>query len=285
MKLAAGYVVFDGLETLESSIKSIRSSVDIVIVSYQKISWGNTQCSPNLIPTLESLKARGLIDEIMEFTKFVPSSLVTPGEVLRAKSYECLKRQSTLEKALKLGATHYLSMDADEFYVKSQFDEAKAQIINDGLDATAVRYINYLTPTLNQGLSKFKVPFIYRIGPKSKHSAVQFMFGDIDPTRGIEDESYTRARIFDTSTIVMHHMEMLRADLLGKYQASSRFFRDRAALTTLAEDIENAKKTGLLEYRAIHFGDSLSGLNSQHKLIQCEDIFGLSDLLKHSQTA
>ena len=285
MKLAAGYVVFDGLETLEHSIKSIRDSVDIVIVSYQKISWGNTQCSPNLVPTLESLKERGLIDEIMEFTNFVPSSLITPEEVLRAKSYECMKRQSTLTKALELGATHYLSMDADEFYLKSQFDEAKAQIISENLDATAVRYINYVTPTLNQGLSKFKVPFIYRIGPKSRHSAVQFMFGDIDPTRGIDDDSYSRARIFDTATIVMHHMEMLRKDLIGKYAASSRFFRDRSALPILAEDIEKSKETGLLEYRAIHFGDSLSGLNKEHALIQCTDLFGLSDLLTHSQKA
>lgn len=285
MKLAAGYIVFDGIETLEHSIKTIRDSVDIVIVSYQTVSWGNTQCSPDLIPTLESLKARGLIDEIMEFTKFVPSSLVTPEEVLRAKSWECQKRQSTLEKALSLGATHYLSMDADEFYIKSQFEEAKSQIIKDDLDATAVRYINYLTPTLNQGLSKFRVPFIYKIGPKSRHSAVQFMFSDVDPTRGISDESHIRARIFDTNFIVMHHMEMLRNDLAGKYKASSRFFRDRSVLPVLAEDIEKAKETGLLEYRAIHFGDSLSGLNKQFELIQCEDLFGLSDLLTHSQKA
>lgn len=284
MKLAAGYIVFDGLETLEHSIKSIRDSVDIVIVSYQKISWGNTQSSPDLVSVLESLKASGLIDEIMEFTNFVPSSLITPEEVLRAKFYECMKRQSTLDKALSLGATHYLSMDADEFYIKSQFDEAKRQIVADNLDATAVRYINYLTPTLNQGLSKFRVPFIYRIGPKSRHSAVQFMFSDIDPTRGILDDSHTRARVFDTSVIVMHHMEMLRKDLVGKYKASSRFFRDRSVLPVLAEDIEKAKQSGKLEYRAIHFGDSLSGLNKQFELIECEDLFGLSDLLTHSQT-
>ena len=279
MKLAACYIVFDGLETLEHSIKSIRDSVDLVIVSYQRVSWGNTQCSSDLIPSLESLKGKGLIDEIMEFTDFVPSSLITPEEVLRAKSYETLKRQSTLAKALSLGATHYLSMDADEFYVKSQFDEAKRQIMADGLQATAVRYINYLTPTINQGLSKFKVPFIYEIGPKSRHSAVQFMFGDIDPTRGIHDDSHSKARIFTTDTIVMHHMGMLRADLLGKYKASSRFFRDRSNLPTLAEDIELAKTTGKLQFRAIHFGDSLSGLNKEFDLIECEDLFGLNGLL------
>ena len=275
MKLAAGYVVFDGLETLEASIKSIRESVDIIIVSYQLISWGNTQCSDQLLPTLNSLKERGLIDEIMEFINFVPSSLVTPEEVLRAKSYECNKRQSTLAKARELGATHYLSIDADEFYIKSEFDEAKKQIIENKLQATAVRYINYLTPTLHQGYSKFKVPFIYEIGPKSRHTPHQFIFGDIDPTRGLEDDEYTRSRIFSTDTIAMHHMEMVREDLLSKYKASSRFFRNREVLPTLAEDIELAKSTGKLEYRAVHFGDSLSGLNQKFDLIECEDQFGL----------
>lgn len=279
MKLAAGYIVFDGLETLEHSIKSIRESVDFVIVSYQRISWGNTKCSDDLVPTLLMLKKAGLIDEILEFTEFIPSNLVTPEEVLRAKSYETLKRQSTLDKARSLGATHYLSMDADEFYVKFQFDEAKAQIIEDDLDATAVKYINYLTPTLNQGLSKFKVPFIYKIGPKSRHSAMQFMFGDIDPTRGIYDDLYEKDRTFSPDVIVMHHMEMLRSDLLGKYKASSRFFRNRSDLTILAEDIQLAQKNRQLQFRAIHFGDSLSGLNKKFELIECDDLFGLSDLL------
>jgi hypothetical protein len=275
MKLAAGYIVFDGLETLEASIRSIRESVDIVIVSYQSISWGNTQCSPNLVPTLQELKGKGLIDVIMEFTDFIPSSLTTPNDVIRAKTYECNKRQSCLAKALELGATHYMSIDADEFYVKSQFDEAKKQIIKEKLHATAVHYINYLTPTLHQGYSKFKVPFIYEIGPKSRHHSVQFMFSDIDPTRGITDDSHTRGRVFERDLITMHHMEMVREDLIGKYQASSRYFKRREDLPTLAEDISHAKETGELRFRAIHFGDSLSGLNKKYVLTECEDLFGL----------
>ena len=275
MKLAVGYVVFDGLETLEASIRSIRECVDIVIVSYQTISWGGTQCSPLLLPTLERLKENGLIDIIMEFTKFVPSSLAKPDDVIRAKKYECDKRQTCLEKALELGATHYTSMDADEFYIKEQFEEAKRQIIQDKLQATAVRYINYLTPTLHQGYSRFKVPFIYEIGSKSRHHSVQFMFSDVDPTRGITDDSYTRSRVFERDLITMHHMEMVREDLLGKYQASSRYFRKREDLPTLAEDIAHAKKTGELRFRAIHFGDSLSGLNKELVLTECEDLFDL----------
>ena len=276
MKLAAGYVVFDGLETLEHSIRSIRESVDLVLVSYQTVSWGNTECSPNLVPMLERLKKKGLIDAIVIFTNFTPSSLTTAEDVLRAKVYECNKRQSLLEKSLELGATHYLSMDADEFYIKSEFDEAKRQIVENNLQATAVKYINYVTPTLHQGYSKFKVPFIYEIGPMSKHHSVQFMFSDIDPTRGILDDSHERGRVFDPGVITMHHMEMVREDLLGKYQASSRYFRNRQQLPTLSEDIDRAKITGKLTYNAIHFGDAVSNLNTELELIKCEDQFGLT---------
>lgn len=275
MKLAAGYIVFDGLETLEASIKSIRKSVDIVIVSYQTKSWRGNAASPKLIPTLQELKAKGLIDEIMEFTRFQSSSLVTPDEVIRAKTYECLKRQSVLAKALSMGATHYLSMDADEFYVKEQFDWAKKEIIKDSLQATAVKYINYLTPELHQGYSRFQVPFIYEIGPRSMHHLRQLIFGDIDPTRGLIDDNYSRSRIFERDKITMHHMELVRENVLAKYENANRYFRNRKDLPTLVEDINQAKLTDNLVYRKIHFGDTPTGNNTPKKLTHVIDQFGL----------
>lgn len=275
MTLSASYVVFDGLETLEGSIKSIRESVDLVLVSYQTVSWGGTKASSDLIPTLQELKRKGLVDEIMEFTKFVPSSLVRPEEVMQAKSFETVKRQSLLERSLGLGATHYLSMDADEFYIKSQFDLAKKTIEDDKLHATAVSYINYLTPTLHQGYSKFRVPFIYSIGQNSKHSSSQLMFGGVDPTRGIYDESYSRSKIFGKEEITMHHMEMVRNDLKHKYDASSRYFSNRRGIPQLVDDIELSKKTGILKFNGLHFGDTKPGNKEDKVLTECEDLFGL----------
>ena len=283
MKLAAGYIVFDGLETLEASIRSIRESVDFVIVSYQTISWGNTSCQPTMIPTLQRLKEMRLIDELLEFKDFRPSSLTTASDVLQAKHFECLKRQSTLTKALELGATHYLSMDADEFYVKSQFESAKSLIISEKLDATAVKYINYVTPTLNQGYSRFKVPFIYRIGHGSRHTPSQFMFGEIDPTRGLHDESYIRSKVLDPELITMHHMEMVRLDLSLKYESSSRMFRDRKKIPVLVDDIQRAKSASVLKFTDMHFGDTQTGSKADIPLIECEDQFRVNDLLKQYQ--
>jgi hypothetical protein len=275
MKLSAGYVVFDGLETLEGSIKSIRESVDFVLVSYQTVSWGGTKASDDLIPTLQELKRKGLVDEIMEFTKFKSSSLIKPDDVIQSKIFETNKRQSLLNRSLELGATHYLSMDADEFYVRQEFDNAKRIIETERLHATAVKYINYITPTLHQGYSRFKVPFIYEIGPRSVHSSRQMCFSDIDLTRGLYNDAYSRTKVFSTDEITMHHMEMVRNDLGSKYISSSRFFRDRRLIGQLVDDIENSKKTGVLKFKGIHFGDTKSGNREDKPLFECDDKFGL----------
>ena len=273
MKLAAGYVVFDGLETLRASLASIRNQVDIVIVSYQTVSWGGTSAKPELVPSLQALKAEGLIDHIIEFTKFRPSSLKTPESVIQAKAFELNKRQGCLELARELGATHYLSMDADECYRESEFSWAKAQIERDSLDATALHYINYVTPTLHRGHSRWKIPFIYRITPSCRHHNLQQIFSGVDPTRGLLDDSYRKSRVFERDLISMHHMEMVRHNIGEKYRASSRYFPNREKLSILESDIITAQRTGIIKFTGPHLGDHdpKAGVN----LTPCDNEFGI----------
>lgn len=274
MILAAGYVVFDGLETLEASIRSIRSNVDHVIVSYQLISWSGTRASADLIPTLEDLKARGLIDHLIEFKEFTPHPLKTANEVMAAKRFELAKRQGCLELAKSLGATHYMSMDADECYRADELAWAKQQIEETNLDATAVHYINYVTPTLHRGHSRWLIPFIYRITQAAKHHTGQRIFRGVDPTRGLLDESYCKSRIFERDLISMHHMEMVRKDLAQKYHASSRYFHDRNAIPGLAYDVRDAIAKGSLKFRNLHLGDS-DNPRAEFELYPCENEFGI----------
>ena len=59
-------IVFDGEELLGYSIKQIRELVDFVVVVYQTTSnYGHK--NPNLLDTLNQLKAEGLIDMLFEF--------------------------------------------------------------------------------------------------------------------------------------------------------------------------------------------------------------------------
>jgi hypothetical protein len=274
MILAAGYVVFDGLETLEASLKSIRSNVDTIIVSYQTISWSGTRASDKLVPTLHDLRSRGLIDHLIEFKEFIPYQLKTPNEVMAAKRFELAKRQTCLELAKSLGATHYMSMDADEFYRPEEFAWAKQEIIDNSLDATALHYINYVTPTLHRGHSRWLIPFIYRISPASKHHTAQRIFKGIDPTRGLVDESYHKTRIFERGNISMHHMEMVRKDLAQKYHASSRYFPNRQEVGGIVRDVHASIETGTLVFKGLHLGDS-DNPRAEFKLYPCENEFGI----------
>jgi len=273
MKLAAGYVVFDGLETLRASLASIRNQVNITIVSYQRVSWGGTMAKPELLPTLNELQKEGLIDHIIEFTQFRPSNLKTPESVIQAKSFELNKRQGCLDLARSLGATHYLSMDADECYRDSEFAWAKTEIETHSLDATALHYINYVTPTLHRGHSRWKIPFIYRITPTCKHHTLQQIFSGVDPTRGMIDDSYCKSRVFERDIISMHHMEMVRHDLEAKYHASSRFFPNREKLNILANDVVEAQRTGSLKFTGPHLGDDNPKVSKS--LIECPNEFGI----------
>lgn len=67
MILGAAYNVFDGEELLEASIRSIRTSVDYIVIVYQTTSNFGEKCSHNLVQILESLKEKGLVDDIVHY--------------------------------------------------------------------------------------------------------------------------------------------------------------------------------------------------------------------------
>ncbi|MCL1786203.1 MAG: hypothetical protein FWG39_03590, partial [Alphaproteobacteria bacterium] len=101
------YSVYDGLEILEASIRSIRPHVDYVNVVYSDISWYGVPAGPELLPLLKKLKKAGLIDELIKFD-FEPTEH-SGGHL------ETQKRQMGLDAAK--GACDYLLLsDADELY-------------------------------------------------------------------------------------------------------------------------------------------------------------------------
>lgn len=109
------YNVFDGLELLEASIKSIHNNVDYVNVVYQNISNFGEK-TENSLPLLESLKNKGLIDNIIYYeTDFA----LTP------QQNETRKRNIGLKDCIKNNCTYFLNMDTDEFYTNEQFKKAK----------------------------------------------------------------------------------------------------------------------------------------------------------------
>jgi hypothetical protein len=53
---------------------------------------------------------------------------------------ELTKREIGRQKCLEKGCTHFMSMDADEYYVYEQLEAAKDIIMIEGYDATACWY-------------------------------------------------------------------------------------------------------------------------------------------------
>ena len=267
MKLGVSYIVFDGIELLEHSIKQIRKHVDYVQVVYQTDSWFGHKIKNEDLIILNSLKVRGLVDELSKFSNFTPLKDSIANSIARAKSYEMEKRYFGLKSALKKGCTHYLCMDVDEFYVEEQFAIAKSEIEKKDYSLTAVRFINYVKlPTLHRGYDPSRVPFICKINESSKMT--NRFFVKCDPTRGISSNPKTTHE-FDNNIITMHHMETVRKDLKTKYEATTRAIFKRSSAGTLINNINNVSHAN----PELNFNKIIFPALANIKLRPCENIF------------
>jgi hypothetical protein len=267
MKLGVSYIVFDGAELLEHSIKQIRKQVDYVQVIYQSTSWFGHPIKNEDLIILNSLKISGLVDELTKFSDFVPLADSLANSIAKSKVYEKTKRELGLKSALRRGCTHYLCMDVDEFYLEEQFASAKAEIEKNDYGLTAVRFINYVNvPTLHRGYDSSRVPFICKIGSSS--SMTSRFFVKCDPTRGISSKVST-THDFDPELITMHHMESVRKDLKAKYEATTRSIFKRSSTKDLIEAIKKASHA----QPELDFNKIIFPALGKIRLKTCENIF------------
>lgn len=213
MKLAASYNLFDTEELLEASVKAIRSQVDYISVVYQTISNHGEKCSDGLMPTLTELHEKGLIEELIHY---IPNLNISP------QKNEIKKRNIGLKRAKKNKCTHFLSLDADEFYAEEEFAWAKSEITRKKVDVTAVRLSNYFKEPIYKMIYKdqpdYYVSFIFKIKFFQKFKTnVKFQVL-IDPTRRIKGSNFL---LFDRKNIEMHHMTLVRRHIHSKLMNSS----------------------------------------------------------------
>jgi|TARA_R110000744_G_scaffold67666_7_gene137915 hypothetical protein len=211
MKLGIAYNLFDGEELLVDSIKSIRNSVDYIIVIYQQVSNFGSVSEINLSDYLTGLKNDGLIDDMVLYNPRVGSG---------GHFNEITKRNLGLYECSRKGCTHFLLMDSDEFYTEEQFNISKEVILSGDFDSSACQMVTYykngsyrLEPK-----EEYYVPFIYKITP-----GVEFVLNNpfpvlIDPTRRMGPG---KCKIFTRYELEMHHMSFVRKDLNIKLQNSS----------------------------------------------------------------
>lgn len=245
MKLGIAYNLFDGEELLEASLKTVRDSADYICVIYQTVSYYENPASPELEIILNSLKDKGLIDEIYHYNKDF-------SKITNKRSIEKEKRDIGLQLCKKRGMTHYLSMDVDEFYNKEQLKQAKKFILKNNIESSACsiyeylkspnyRIINGYTFQTNDEYN-FYCPFIMKINrfKKQKHNS-KFFPTLVDPSRSINNSN--KFYLFPVQNIVMHHMCTIRKDLDKKYKNSNYNYATTSEYITkinkIKEDILN----------------------------------------------
>lgn len=214
MKLGASYNLFDGEELLESSINSIRNNVDYISVVYQDVSNSGTKNDISVLPLLEDLKNKKLIDE---YFKYFPSGYYG------SHQNELTKRNIGLLLSKNNGCTHHISMDTDEFYDKSEFKKLKKLIEENNYDSSYCQMLTYFKNSkyVQDPPEEYYVSLIFKI-----IGDYEYVFNHpspvlVDPTRRMNGRE--KPLICSRDQIQMHHLSNVRKNYRKKLENSSAY--------------------------------------------------------------
>lgn len=226
MRLVAIYNVWDDYDLLKESVRNIENLVDGIIIVWSKFSnYGEQHCLE-----IETIDAKSAVWFNREPIPHFPMHAETD------------KRNFGLDKARELGFTHFITMDADEFYDPEQFHNAKLHAERTGVSGIVVEsYVYFKSPTLTIGKDITLVPHIHKLTPTIKHEFnKQYPFAwsgkqiRIDPTRSYNINS--GVEMFDCP---MFHASWIRKDFDKKIRNSTA--RANLERSTIREDLANAK--------------------------------------------
>lgn len=212
-KVGVSYNLFDGIELLEASIKSIRNQVDYINITYQSISNFKEEAPKENELILNNLKEKGLVDNIIYYT---PNFEITP------QKNELAKRNIGLKDCIKNKCTHFLTMDTDEFYDAEQFQTAKEYIFKNKIEQTSCLMLYYVKEPIyrfRNTKDNLFVPFICKIN-KNSQIKLKPNFCRTDATRMVYKKK-AKCYVFVPKELVMHHMAYVRNDLEKKFRNST----------------------------------------------------------------
>lgn len=206
MKLCAIFLCWADWDWLELSIENISPHVDGIIIVGSIMSNYFEIC--------------GIPDKFLDVCH-----QYEPKTNLRPMQNETDKRNFGLEIATQRGYTHFIMMDADEFYDPIEFRKAKDYLNSkpnlNGLVCRSQVYVK--SPTLTIGLDTTLVPFINKITPGLQHGFNKnYPFAwegrniRIDPTR-----SYNINSGVEMIDVTMHHYSWVRQDYDRKIRNST----------------------------------------------------------------
>ena len=232
MRLAALYNVWADWEMLEHSIRNIRPLVDgVIIVGSSRSNYGEYYELPD---------KREIWIREPQFND--------------PRASETDKRNYALGIAREEGYTHFLTMDADEFYEPEAFSKEKEKFEDDptleGLVCQCQVY--FKSPKLTIGIEQTLVPFIHKLTPTIRHEFnKRYPFAwdggnlRIDPTRSLNISSGV-----ERTDLIMHHYSWIRPDYELKIRNSTA--RRNLERSSILNDLLLAKEGYFVEFYQRH---------------------------------
>lgn len=242
MRLCAIYNVWADWDWLYHSFRNIKPLVDgIIVVFSYKSNYGEESPMAQNIATIIHTS-----DTI---------TWVNREPVLNHPMHaETDKRNFGLDTARKQGYTHFIMMDADEFYDPAEFRKAKERFhVEKDLKGLVVESQVYFgSPELTIGNDTTLVPFIHELTPTIKHEfnrKYPFAWIDgkirIDPTRSLNIDSGVKM-----ADCLMHHYSWVRKDYSKKIRNSTA--RANLERSTIMQDLLHAKEGYYCEFYQKH---------------------------------
>lgn len=211
MRLAASYNYFNGDEHFIASLRAIRESVDVISVVWQETSNSGELISEEAKGALDEALATSLVDQVIEFR---------PDLSITRKENEKQKRRIGLNLARNAGATHFLSLDADEFYRRAEFDEAKRLITHHGWKSTSVSSFMHIKRPIYRTFDSTNCCFITEICEETEIGVLDFPCQMVDSSRRMTANMETHYH-FPAKVVAMYHMNTIRRDISQKLRNSS----------------------------------------------------------------
>ncbi|MDW0189614.1 MAG: hypothetical protein QOA70_08180 [Nitrososphaeraceae archaeon] len=186
-----------------------------------------------------------------------------PNQTKGAVINERAKRNHGLQYAKQHGYTHFVTSDADEFYIPELFKLELEKFSDPNLSGlVCASQVYFKSPGLTIGLDVTLVPFIHKVTPTLYYewnSDYPYAFVDrqirIDPTR-----QFNIKHGIQWSDIIMHHYSYVRRDFEVKIKNSTAY--ENLERSTIREDLEKASPGYYCKFY-------------QKQLIECEDLFGI----------
>ena len=218
-KIGLGIVAFDACEHLKNIITELEGLIDYIVLGVQKVSYHGNKIDKADLNECEKLLKENLVNEIYWASTDLKKE---------PREQETDKRNMLLDILEHNGCDYSLIIDSDEFYKRNQFENACAYVIDNKIDLSYCRYVNYFADYKHYLVYPFKegcwVPFVTRSRYRFTWEGVDFTKAS-DPTRRyVRDRSadgtvYTDVQFeFPWKMINMHHFSWIRADISKKLE-------------------------------------------------------------------